>query len=353
MNKRIIATLVAASFAGLMLTSPSFATDAQNAQSTSGSSTSAQAAASGTGPRESYQTGSTTPRKRGSPEDLAAAEREAAASDRSNDSGTRNKSASDGAASSQKAEAAAKAEYKAAIEKCEAQPTEQRSACVQDAEKAQILASRDEGASSGTPQSRSMERADKNAGEPRESHRSGTSKPSKADSEEDRATARAQDKAVASANAKAEANAEYNAALEKCESKPIGQRSACVQDAEAAQTLAMQQSRDGTSSSAEPQESHRTGTSKPAKPDASDKRATERAQDKVVASAKAETDAKTDAETEYKAAVGKCDSLPIEQRSPCVQDAEKVQTLARQQSQEGTPASTAPKSPIPGPQSAK
>ena len=203
MNKSKLATLVAASFAGLMLSSPSFATDAQKAQSTSGSSTSAQTAAAATAPSE-------------------------------------------GAASSQKAEADAKAEYKAAIEKCDAQPTEQRSVCVQDAEKAQILASRDGGSSSGTRQSRSMERADKNAGEPRESHRTGTSKPSKPDSEEDRATERAQDKAVASADAKTDAQAEYRAALEKCESQPIAQRSACVQDAEKAQTSDMQQSRDSS-----------------------------------------------------------------------------------------------------------
>lgn len=251
MIKRKLATLVAASFAGLMLSSPSFATDAKNAQSTSGS-TSAQTATSATGPRESYQTGSTMPRKRGESEGRVAAEQKAAASDRSDNSGTKNQAASEGAASSQKAEADAKAEYKAAIEKCDAQPTDQRSACVQDAEKAQILASRDGGSSSGTRQSRSMERADKNAGEPRESHRTGTSKPSKPDSEEDRATARAQDKAVASADAKTDAQAEYRAAIEKCESQPIAQRSACVQDAEKAQTLDMQQSQDSSPESRVP-----------------------------------------------------------------------------------------------------
>jgi hypothetical protein len=228
MNKRKLATLVAASFAGLMLSSPSFATDAQKSQSTSGDSTSAQTVASSEGG--------------------AAAEQKAAASDTSNNSEMKNQAASEKADSSQKADADAKAEYTAAVEKCDAQPTDQRSACVQDAEKAQILAA----SSSGTPQSRSMERADKNAGEPRESHRTGTSKPSKPDSEEDRATARAQDKAVASADAKTDAQAEYRAAIEKCESQPIAQRSACAQDAEKAQTLDMRQSQDGTSSSGAP-----------------------------------------------------------------------------------------------------
>ena len=192
MNKSKLATLVAASFAGLMLSSPSFATDAQKSQSTYGNSTSAQAAAS------------------------------------------------------QGTEADKKAKYDAAIEKCDAKPTDQRSACVQDAEKAQILASRDGGSSSGTRQSRSMERADKNAGEPRESHRTGTSKPSKPNASDERATKRAEDKVVASADAKTDAQAEYRAAIEKCESQPIAQRSACVQDAEKAQTEDMQQSRDGS-----------------------------------------------------------------------------------------------------------
>lgn len=103
MNKRKLATLVAASFAGLMLSSPSFATDANKAQSTSGGSTSVQSTASA------------------------------------------------------KVDADAKAEYKAAVEKCDAQPTGQRAACVQDAEAAQTLAmekSRDGTPASGAPESR-------------------------------------------------------------------------------------------------------------------------------------------------------------------------------------------------------
>jgi hypothetical protein len=98
MNKRKLATLIAASFAGLMLSSPSFATEANKAKTPAASPTSAQAVD------------------------------------------------------------AAKADYKAAVEKCDAQPTGQRSACVQDAKAAQTLAmekSRDgTPATSGAPEKR-------------------------------------------------------------------------------------------------------------------------------------------------------------------------------------------------------
>jgi hypothetical protein len=124
MNKRKLATLVAASFAGLMLSSPSFATDASKAQTTSGGSTSAQTTASASGAPES----------------------------RSIEGADRN------AASSEKADADAKADYKAAVEKCNALPTDQRNTCIQDAEAAQTLAmekNRDgTPATSGAPESR-------------------------------------------------------------------------------------------------------------------------------------------------------------------------------------------------------
>ena len=98
MNKRKLATLVAASFAGLMLSSPSFATEANKAKTPAASPTSAQAVD------------------------------------------------------------AAKADYKAAVEKCDALPTGQRDTCIQDAEAAQTLAmekSRDgKPATSGAPESR-------------------------------------------------------------------------------------------------------------------------------------------------------------------------------------------------------
>jgi hypothetical protein len=152
MIKRKLATLVAASFAGLMLSSPSFATDASKAQTTSGSSTSAQKTASASGAPESRS--------------AERADKKAADSNASNNSGTSNQTASERAAASQNAEADAKAEYKAAVEKCDALPTGQRSACVQDAEEAQTLAlekNRDGTQASGAPESRSIERADDKA----------------------------------------------------------------------------------------------------------------------------------------------------------------------------------------------
>ncbi|MEX2197950.1 MAG: hypothetical protein WD886_04015 [Burkholderiales bacterium] len=143
MNKRKLATLVAASFAGLMLSSPSFATDANKAQTTSGGSTSAQTPSSGS------TSGSTSAQSPTSTSGSA---------DASSNTGTNKQTASERAASSQKAEADAKADYKAAVEKCDAQPTAQRASCVQDAEAAQTLAmekNRDgTPATSGAPESR-------------------------------------------------------------------------------------------------------------------------------------------------------------------------------------------------------
>lgn len=126
MYKRKLAALVAASFAGFMLSSPSFATDAIKAQPTSGSSTSAQPTTSGSGTPESRS--------------IERTDKKAAESDASRNSEMKNQTASERAASSEKANADAKAEYKAAVEKCDAQPTGQRGTCLQDAEAAQTLA---------------------------------------------------------------------------------------------------------------------------------------------------------------------------------------------------------------------
>jgi hypothetical protein len=126
MNKRKLATLIAASFAGLMLSSPSFATDANKAQSASGGSTSAQTPTTASGAPESRS--------------IERADKKAAESDASRNTEMKDQSASEKAASSEKAEVDAKAEYEAAVEKCDAQPTGQRSACVQEAKAAQTLA---------------------------------------------------------------------------------------------------------------------------------------------------------------------------------------------------------------------
>jgi hypothetical protein len=134
MYKRKLATLVAASFAGLMLSSPSFATDANKAQTTSGGSTSAQTTASSSGAPESRSI----------------------------------ERAEQNAATSEKAEADAKAEYNAAVEKCNTLPIDQRNTCIQDAEAAQTLAlekNREGTQASGAPESRSGERDDKKAAE--------------------------------------------------------------------------------------------------------------------------------------------------------------------------------------------
>jgi hypothetical protein len=144
MNKRKLATLIAASFAGLMLSSPSFATDANKAQSTSGGSTSAQTPTTASGAPESRS--------------IERADKKAAESDASRNTEMKDQTASDKAASSEKADADAKADYRAAVEKCDALPTDQRNTCIQDAEAAQTLAmekSRDgKPATSGAPESR-------------------------------------------------------------------------------------------------------------------------------------------------------------------------------------------------------
>jgi hypothetical protein len=144
MNKRKLATLLAASFAGLVLSSPSFATEANKAQTT----------ASASGAPESRS--------------IERADKQAAESGTSSNTGVNNQTASEKAAASEKAEADAKADYTAAVEKCNALPTGQRDTCIQDAEAAQTLAlekNREGTQASGAPESRSGERADKNAAE--------------------------------------------------------------------------------------------------------------------------------------------------------------------------------------------
>ena len=163
MNKRKLATLVAASFAGLMLSSPSFATDADK---------------KAVGPQENHQTGSTTLGKTGAPESRSAerADEKAAASEDSRNTEMKNQTDSNtptklGASESRSAEradqkaavseedaAAAKADYEAAIQKCDALPSGERGSCVQDAKDAQSLAMNKGGdgspATSGAPESR-------------------------------------------------------------------------------------------------------------------------------------------------------------------------------------------------------
>jgi hypothetical protein len=102
MDKRKLAALVAASFAGLMLSSPSFAADADKAKDASGSPTTAQTAVA--------------PESRS----IERADKRAVVS--------------------KKAAAAAKADYKAAVEKCDAQPATERGTCMQEAKDAQSLA---------------------------------------------------------------------------------------------------------------------------------------------------------------------------------------------------------------------
>lgn len=118
MHKRKIAALFAAAFAGLMLSSPSFA------QNTSGGPTSAQNTAPASGAPESLS--------------MERADKQAA--------------------ESKKAVDAAKADYKAAVEKCDAQPAGERSTCIKDAEAAQTLAMQKglngSPATSGAPESR-------------------------------------------------------------------------------------------------------------------------------------------------------------------------------------------------------
>ncbi len=115
MDKRKLATLVAASFAGLMLSSPSFATDADKYKSQA------------------------TPAA-GAPESRSI------------------ERADKKAVVSKEDAAAAKAEYEAAIQKCDALPSGERGSCVQDAKDAQSLAMNKGGdgspAKSGAPEGR-------------------------------------------------------------------------------------------------------------------------------------------------------------------------------------------------------
>ena len=124
MDKRKLAALVTASFAGLMLSSPSFAADVIKAQNTYGDPTSAQ----------------TTAPAGGAPESLSS------------------ERADKQAAVSKEDAAAAKADYEAAIQKCDALASGERGSCVQDAKDAQLLAMNKGGdgspATSGAPESR-------------------------------------------------------------------------------------------------------------------------------------------------------------------------------------------------------
>jgi hypothetical protein len=157
MYKRKLAALIAASFAGLMLSSPSFA------QNTSGGPTSAQNTAPAAGAPESRS--------------IERADEKAATSESSRNTEMKNQSESNlpkklGAPESQstaradkqavvskKAAAAAKADYQAAVAKCDAQPATARGACVQEAKDAQTLAmnkvGNDSPATRGAPESRS------------------------------------------------------------------------------------------------------------------------------------------------------------------------------------------------------
>lgn len=96
MNRRKLAALVAASFAGLMLSSPTFAADASKAQTTSPASGAAESRSTERADKKSEQ--------------------------------------------SKDAAAAAKVDYEAAMQKCDALPSGERSSCVQDAKDAQSLA---------------------------------------------------------------------------------------------------------------------------------------------------------------------------------------------------------------------
>lgn len=153
MDKRKLATLVAASFAGLMLSSPSFAADTDKYKSQAAPAAGApesrsieradkKAAASDASRNAEMknQTGSTMPPKLGASENRSA------------------KRADKQGAVSKEAAAAAKADYKAAVEKCDAQPATERGSCVQDAKDAQSLAMNKgldgSPATSGAPKSR-------------------------------------------------------------------------------------------------------------------------------------------------------------------------------------------------------
>ena len=163
MYRRKLAILVAASFAGLMLSSPSFAADADKAKDASGSPTTAQTTGTAAGAPESRS--------------IERADKKAAESDASRNTEMKNQSESNlprklgapesrsseradkRAVVSKKAAAAAKADYQAAVEKCDAQPATERGTCIQEAKDAQSLAMNKarngSPATSGAPESRS------------------------------------------------------------------------------------------------------------------------------------------------------------------------------------------------------
>ncbi|MEX2197951.1 MAG: hypothetical protein WD886_04020 [Burkholderiales bacterium] len=129
MNKRILATLVATSFAGLMLSSPSFATDAdkKSAESESARNPKMQEQADKNIPRPlgtpiKNQVENTPPPNPGAP------------------LGRSKEGDDERVVSSKQAVAVAKADFKAAVAKCDARPTGQRTTCMQDAKAAQTLA---------------------------------------------------------------------------------------------------------------------------------------------------------------------------------------------------------------------
>jgi hypothetical protein len=147
MNNRILATLVAASFAGLMLSSPSFATDADNksAESESARNPEMQNQADKNMPRPhgtpiKNQVENTPPAKPGAP------------------LGRSKEGDNERVVSSKQSGADAKADFKAAVAKCNARPTGQRDTCMQEAKAAQTLAMQKsrEGtpATSGAPEKR-------------------------------------------------------------------------------------------------------------------------------------------------------------------------------------------------------
>ncbi len=107
MHKRRIATLVTAAFAGLMLSSPSFAADVIKSQNPSGTSMAPPATS-----------GSSTP--------VPVTGRQSSVEERG--------------AASKEVVAVADADYNSAVEKCDAQPTSGRSSCMADATAAHSLA---------------------------------------------------------------------------------------------------------------------------------------------------------------------------------------------------------------------
>lgn len=129
MNYRKLATLAAASFAGLMLSSPNFAADADRNSAESASSRN---------PEMQNQADKNMPRPLGTP---LKNQVENSPSPKPGAPLGRSQEGDDGrVASSQQAVADAKAEYRAAVAKCDARPTGQRNTCMQEAKAAQTLA---------------------------------------------------------------------------------------------------------------------------------------------------------------------------------------------------------------------